>query len=187
MSFRSKMSSKTFNNIIKSLILGLLIMSIPSCKNNDQNFLFEVNHSFVIDVPAGQSAFQSIVFPFENVQSLIVQELTNRGMSIDDVNLIQTSRASLILNSFEGDFSAFRSIVSNIYLGPDPADNPFEAGYTIEIRDRFTERLDIVPSLTNLVDVLTKDRFNIELELAPRRIIAIPFQATFSISFGVVN
>ena len=181
------MSRKTFNICIKSLILGLVILTIGSCRKDNQEFLFEVNHNFTVNIPAGQTPFLSLVFPFESVQSLIVQELANRGMSVDDINFIQTSRARLDLNTFEGDLSAFHTAVSNVYLGPDPKDNPYEACYTIEIRDRFTDRLDIVPSLTNLKDVLTKDRYNLELVLSSRRIIVVPFQATFSISFGVVN
>jgi hypothetical protein len=181
------MRSKTLNICTASLILGIFFLSTSSCQKDDQQFLFEVSHSFTINVPSGQNPFESLVFPFESIQSLIVEELTNRGMTIADVNNIQTSRARLDLNTFEGDLSVFHTIVCNIYLGPDPKDNPYEAGYTIEIRDRFTDRLDIVPSLTNLRDALTKDRFNMELVLSSRRILAVPFQATFSISFGVID
>ncbi len=181
------MSRKTFINPLFLLLIATAILIIPSCGNDNQEFLFEVDYAFNIEIPAGQPTFQSLVIPFESLSSQIAAELAARGLSVDEVTAVQTSRARIDLLSFDGDLSVFHTIVSNIYLGTNPLSNPYEAGYTIEIRDRFTERIDIVPSLTDLTDVLRRDIFNMELVMSWRRINPSPMQARYTISFGVVE
>ena len=98
----------------------------------------------------------------------MARELDRRGLTLDDIASVHTARARLDLIGFEGDFSDFEEVVVNTYLGSNPHANPYEAGYTIEIKDRFTDQLDIVPSLTNLTDVLGNDFFNMELVITQR-------------------
>ena len=184
MPFKSNMKSKSLLAILFAVVF---MTTLPACGDDDMLFLFEVDHAFNIEIPAGQSPFQSLVIPFENLTSEIAAGLLARGLSADEITAVQTSRARIDLVSFDGDLSVLNSVVCNVYSGTNPIANPYEAGYTIEIRDRFTERIDIIPSLTDLNDVLRRDIFNMELVLSYREIIAVPMQARFTISFGVVE
>ncbi len=181
------MKHKSFQNILLSLALLICLLPISSCGDDDQDYLFEVDYAFTITVPTGQNPALSLVFPFEHLASQIVQQLSSRGLTEADITSIHTTRSRLDLLGFDGDFSDLQEAIVNVYLGPNPSANPFEAAYTIEIRDRFTDQLDIVPSLTNLKEVLTKDFFNMELVLTQRRTIVVPMEARFSITFGVIQ
>ena len=180
------MRYKTFPIAIAFLLIGVILMGTSGCGKDDQVYLFEVDHAFDVTIPAGQSTITDLVFPFEHLSSLIAGELNNRGLNADDITAIQTSRARLDLVSFEGDLSDLRAVIVNTYSGPVPS-NPYEAGYTIQIRDESTDRIDIIPSLTDLKDVLRLDVFNMELVMKFRRIAPRPMQARFTISFGVVE
>lgn len=104
---------------------------------------------------------------------------------MEDIKRVGTARARLDLLEFDGDFSNFVEAEVNVYNGPNPLINPYEAAYTIEIRDRSLDQLDLVPSLTNLIEPMTKDLVSIELQLRQRRIIPVEFPIRFTIAFGV--
>jgi len=186
LSFIGHMMRKTFYLLVPALLLMASAMQLSSCGDKDEEFLFEVNYAYNIDVPRGQNPSLSIVFPFTNLESDVALELDRRGISMDDVTTINTTRARLDLIDFNSDFSNFEEVVVNTYLGIDPTANPFEAAYTIEIRERYQDQLDLVPSLTNLKEVMVSDRFSMELQLRPRRVILESMEVRFSISFGVV-
>ena len=174
-------------NILLFIAFALSLTAISSCGNDDPDYLFEVEHGFDIILPAGQSTLSTLIIPFRNINSQIAQELNQRGLSADDVKAIQTSRARIDLTSFDGDLSDLRSVVVNVYTGQNATTNPYEAGYTIQIQDRVTDRLDIVPSLTNLSPVLRQDIFSMELEVDYRVIVPRDTRARFTIGFGVVQ
>lgn len=158
---------------------------ISSCNKDEVDYLFEVDYTFEVTVPSGQNPVASIVFPFQNLPSRVLQELNNRGLTMEDIKRVGTARARLDLLEFDGDFSNFVEAEVNVYNGPNPLINPYEAAYTIEIRDRSLDQLDLVPSLTNLIEPMTKDLVSIELQLRQRRIIPVEFPIRFTIAFGV--
>lgn len=186
-SFHSQMIRKYLFFCAFSVMLLAISTMFSSCDKDDVEYLFETSYTFEITIPSGQNPVQSIVFPFSNLPSRVLQEMNNRGLTADDIKRISTARARLDLLDFNGDFSDFVEAEVNVFTGLDPLLNPFEAAYTIEIRDRYSDQLDLVPSLTNLLEPLTKELVSIELVLRQRRIIPVEFPARFTITFGVEN
>lgn len=178
---------KTFREIALLALVVLVGGMLSSCGKNDEDYLFEVDHAFDIVIPDGQNQFQSLVIPFKDIQSKIALELNNRGLSADDVDVVQTSRARIDLVGFDGSLGVLSEVEVNLYQGLDPTLNPYEACYTIQIQDRYLERIDLVPSLTNLKEILKKDVFNMELVMSWKRVNLVSMNARFTISFGVLD
>jgi len=187
MSFNCNMRNKSSSRILLALLLLPILLASSGCGNNDENYLFEVEYAFDIQIPDGQNAFQSLVIPFENLQSKVKTEMSNRGLSEDDIRIVQTSRARIDLVDFDGTLGVLSEVEVNLYQGLNPSVNPYEACYTIQIPDRNLEQLDLVPSLTNLKEILVDDAFNMEMVMSWKRINLIPMNARFSITFGAIE
>ena len=180
------MRVKTFKPTFGLLLIVIAALGFSGCGNDDVEYLFEVDHAFNIQLPAGAGTINSIVLPFTNLTSLIAIELGRRNLTVDDIKAVHTVRARVDLVSFDGNLSDYIEAEVNVYSGSNPRNNAFEAGYTIQIKDQNLDRIDIIPSLSNLKEVLGRNIFNMELVMRPRRISPRNMAAVFSISFGVV-
>ena len=175
---------------MKKLLLILSICSLflaTGCGDDEENYLFEIHYNVPFEIPSGQNPSLAIVIPYDNLSNDIHTELTNMGRTIDDVTSINTSRARLDLNSFNGDLSVFNEITVNVFDQSNFTAPGIEAAYTIEIRDRVQTQLDLVPSLANLKEAFEQPTLNMEMVLEWRRTNAIQSSGILSISFGVIE
>lgn len=187
---KSRLYSFTSPSMIKKIVFILIMSSsvaFHGCNNDDPEYLLELTYTRNFALPIGQNPALSVVIPYENIKNTLEDRLREIGKSMDDVRIIQTAHARMDLNTIEGDLSVLSQVLVNVYKAPDPRGNSLEAAYTIEIRDRATDRLDLIPSLANLVQMFDETHFNMELVLTFHRINTSNASGIFTITFGVLE
>ena len=174
--------------LITLVSIGMVILLQISCTPEQPDFLFESDYLLVKSEPiaAGQSPLLTYFWSESNIKSKIEGQLGEHGLKFEDIQQIRTAVANLRVRNLDGDLGTLGEVIMRI----SDASNPnlkLEAAYTIYLDEKQKTEINLVPSLTNLLDVMSGDRFNIELQLRFRRVNATPLDVELFVKFGVVE
>lgn len=140
-----------------------------SCKKDKARPAFELKYFMEFEIPAGLNTFTFHQFSFQNEESGIQFFLEQNNLDTSDIVSINTSFARLSSILGNEDLSIIDEIVIDVFRPSDPQDN-FEAAYTFQIPLRNTNRIQLVPSITNLKEVLQEDFFDLVIHIRFRSI-----------------
>jgi hypothetical protein len=166
--------------------LAVFIISIStfSCKKDRARPAFEMRYFIEFNVAAGANLFTYHQYPVQKIATGIDFFLDQNNVESNDIITINTSFARLSTQFEDEDLSIIDEIIIDLFIPNDPARN-YEAAYTLQIPLRKQSRIQLVPSITNLKDVLTGEEFDMVAYIRYRGIPARNFTALLEIGFEV--
>ena len=169
---------------MKCSYLILLFLLISGCKKDQATFDHEVVGLYEYSIPQGLNTIESHFFFKNNEISPVAKYIADHNLVITNESSIRLNRAKLRLESFDGDLGLLREVLVEV----EPANNPiqhFEMAYTLEIDDRFQNELDLIPALTELRDILSTPRYNMDLILTFRNVSTQPMNLSLQLEWGI--
>ena len=163
-------------------LAGVVLLGGISCGKNDTRAAFEMRYIMEIEVPAGLNTFNFHQLVIQNEQTGIDFFLDQNNLELDDIVSINTSFARLSTLLGEEDLSMIDEIVIDLFK-PGNSDLNFEAAYTLQVPIRNINRIQLVPSITNLKEVLTGEKFDMVMYVRFRSIPPRNFTAVLDIGF----
>ena len=160
------------------LIIGLILTS--SCKGDQRVVLFDMIYpNIVFDIPAGLNASAiPQVLDLDNFQSNIDAYLQENNLSIEEIDAIRPSSATLTAINNEADYDFLGGISIRICPRNTESCREAEEVFYLEGRDlyqRAGSRVELLPTLINAKRQLQEQRFKLEVwlflnEISPTRI-----------------
>jgi hypothetical protein len=148
------------------VLIALTALSI-SCNGEEDKPAFTMAYEMDFDIPAGLNTFVNHVFP-KGPLNTSIQNFSGQ-FPLADIKSIRTIRATVSPVFSNTDFSVIDESIIDIF-DPDDSNDLFEAAYTIQVPNRQLSTLELVPSLTNLQEVMIKDKFGLNFEFRLRTI-----------------
>ncbi len=153
-----------------------------SCRSDSARPVFEMRYIFEVEVPAGLNTFNFHQLVLQNEETGIDFFLEQNNIEFEDIAAINTSFARLTTLLGDEDLSMIDEIVIDLFK-PDNRDLNFEAAYTLQIPVRNIDRVQLIPSITNLKEVLGGDQFDVVMHTRFRSIPPRNFTAVLEIGF----
>lgn len=168
------------------IVLPILIMSLStlSCKKDRARAAFEMRYFLEFDVTAGANLFTYHQYPVQKIPTGIDFFLDQNSIEANEIITINTSFARLSSQFENEDLSIIDEIIIDLFIPSDPSRN-YEAAYTLQIPIRKQSRVQLVPSITNLRDVLTGEEYDMVAYIRFRGIPPRSFTALLEIGFDV--
>ena len=147
------------------LICGLfvIISLFSSCKEKETE-VFSFTNEVQFNINAGLDNVLTHIFVIEDLPSTFEAAAVQNGFSLEEISRVNTSTAEFRGIFEDGEYSNIQRVAVNII---DPAgEYPTQEIFFQEIIDiNHTGPLQLFGSLSNVKDILTRDRYNIEIEL----------------------
>ncbi|TVR84383.1 MAG: hypothetical protein EA409_01210 [Saprospirales bacterium] len=159
-----------------------MVLSGTSCKRDSKRAAFEMRYLMEIEIPAGLNVFTFHQFPVQKEASGINFFLDQANLNPEDIVAINTSFGRVTTLLGDEDLSIIDEIVIDLFRTDDNRLN-YEAAYTFQIPIRRLSRIDLVPSITNLKEVLLKDEFDLVMHVRFRGIPPRNFTVLLEIGF----
>lgn len=148
------------------LFLSLLSILFYGCGDNGVGFDMSYRQDF--EIPAGLNTFDTHVFELRNIPTNKDAFLSANSVTEANITDITPREARLSINFGDEDFYFIREIVIEIFT----QDNI--TGKEIFFRENVPlntgRRIDIIPSLPQVTEILTGDRFSVRVEMLFRDI-----------------
>lgn len=127
-----------------------------------------MNYQRDFEIGAGLGVFDVHGFKFENIPTNINTYLRDNSVEMSDIQSITPRRAQLSINFADIEFAFVREVIVEVYTDEDVIGR--EVFYREQIPTNTGIRLDLVPSLPDVLDYLTQEDFNIRVEMKFRDI-----------------
>ncbi len=144
------------------LFLVLLSLNMSSCTKDNGRHLFDTEIEVNFDIPAGLNNLETHYFNIKNIPSFYEEKKSIYGVSDDDILKSLANRASIIPRFQEVDYGFIRDISIKLYDDEYPRS---EAFYLETVRISEENELNLLSSLTNLKDILSKPTFDLEIRI----------------------
>lgn len=167
---------------IALVFLLLMVLTGVSCKRDGKRAAFEMRYLMEIEIPAGLNVFTFHQFPVQKEPSGINFFLEQAKLEAEDIVAINTSFGRLTTLLGDEDLSMIDEIVIDLFRSDDNRLN-YEAAYTFQIPIRRLSRIDLVPSITNLKEVLMEDQFDLVMHVRFRGIPPRSFTVVLEMGF----
>lgn len=166
--------------MLKKFLLGcLVVISGLSCGGGETPlFVMELEQDFVI--PAGLNNFDSHYFILKDVPTRIANYAIT---TTNDVDRIQSSRASLEGRVQELDFSIISDIIIEVISKSEPPIQK-EIFYNDRIPLREQNELLILSSLSDVSDILTEELVDLSIRIVFRRITPREYDTRLLMTFN---
>lgn len=157
---------------------------MSSCKRDSKRPAFEMRYFLEFDVPAGLNTFTYHQFTFQMEESGMEFFLEQNDLDTSQISSIHTSFARISSLLDNEDLSIIDEVVIDLFKPSDSQLN-YEAAYTFQVPTRKINRIQLVPSITNLKEVLQEDHFDMVIHIRFRGIPPRNFPALLEIGFDV--
>lgn len=164
------------------IALIFILVSGISCKKDDVRATFEMRYTLEFNIPAGLNTFTFHQFVVQNQATGIDFFLDQNGLKKEDIATINTSFAEVTTFLGDEDLSMLDEVVIDVFK-PQQREINFEAAHTIQIPFRKTSRIQLLPSITNLKEVLTGREFDLVMHMRFRSLPPRNFTAILEIEF----
>ncbi|GEM_PF-3343957 len=180
------MVSRTNTGLGARLLIWILAAAVItgglSCRSDSARAVFEMRYIFEVNVPAGLNTFNFHQLVLQNKETGIDFFLEQNNLEFEDISAINTSFARLTTLLGDEDLSMIDEIVIDLFK-PDNRDLNFEAAYTLQIPIRGIDRVQLIPSITNLKEVLGGQQFDVVMHMRFRSIPPRNFTAVLEMGF----
>ncbi len=160
-------------------LIGLFLFSTILCcndKEEEADAQFERADDWV--VPANLSTFESHFFVESDIKSPF------HDLPLKSDSEIGVTFCELWITGFEGDLSVLREVTLWI-VNPENKRDRIECAYVDYIKNEYTTRIRLSPSLSNMYELAKMERYNLELELEFRNYSPTGFQIQLNTTFFV--
>jgi len=151
----------------KLLFLLLIPFLLSDCKKEDP-FLFETNYRADFTIQAGLSPLLTHVFRLPNIPSNIMENLTSRNLTVEDVNSISPKGGQMTAIFNNGAYDFIREVSVNI-ISPT-TNRQREVFFHPQVPNNQNGDLSLAGTLVDATDFVLEETFTIEVELMLRRI-----------------
>ena len=170
---------------MKKGILGLLlaILLFARCDNGDLGPGFEMGYIQDFEIFAGLNTIDTHIFEFD-IQSNFQNYLTQRGITADDIETIVPKYVRFSNLSGNQEYNILNRVRINLsnldgtleyevaYREPVPLDTKFD--------------MDLIPTLVEVPDQLSEDKFKIKVKLNFNQTSPISIDTRMSLTFQAV-
>ncbi|TVQ50218.1 MAG: hypothetical protein EA362_02780 [Saprospirales bacterium] len=168
-----------------SMVLILIFsLSFFSCRKEKARPAFEMRYFIDFEVSAGANLFTYHQYPVQKIPTGIDFFLEQNNIEAGDIITVNTSFARLGTVFDNENLSIIDEIIIDLFIPTDQSIN-YEAAYTLQIPIRSQNRIQLVPSITNLRDVLIAEEFDLVPNIRFRGIPPRNFTAQLEIAFEV--
>lgn len=180
------LSNKKSTKSVGLLLLLILIFSSSfiSCRKDNARPAFEMRYFIEFEVNAGANLFTYHQYPVQKIPTGIDFFLEQNNIEEDEILTVNTSFARLGTVFDNEDLSIIDEIIIDLFIPTDQSIN-YEAAYTLQIPIRSQSRIQLVPSITNLRDVMVAEEFDLVPNIRFRGIPTRNFTAQLEIAFEV--
>ncbi len=164
--------------MIFACLFIMMAGSITSCGGDDEavDAQFERNDDWT--VPPNLNNFQSHFFVKRNITSPFY------NLPLTEQSEIGVTFCELWITGFQGDLSVLREITLWI-VNPENSLDRIECAYVDYIKDEFTDRIRLSPSLSNMYELAKLEKYDLELELEFRTFSTTGFDLQLNTTFFV--
>lgn len=140
------------------------ILLISACKS--ENEVPDRIMPYVLDfeVPSGLNTFETHFFVFDNVRTQIDDFFPEDDLPLEEVSLIRPRRAELQLRDPNITFNDIRSVEIHIQSKEEDA-REFEVFYTLNLRQRDRQTIELLPTLSNVKEIFVSDRMEVQVRV----------------------
>lgn len=144
-------------------ILIFLAITMQSCRNNNEE-LFRIQMEARIDIGSGLNSIETHVFVLKDVVSNMQALMFQKSVTLDQIKSVNPATAIMegIFNNI--DYSIVDEITINIIDSEDPTMKR-EVFYQEVIQLNHTGPLQLFGSLPDVKDILSKDNYDLEVEM----------------------
>lgn len=143
---------------------AIMITSMQCQKQKEILFEMKFEHQFL--VPAGLNNVETHVFTVNNIASQLKFKMEQNNLTMDDIESINATVASLEGAFNEIDYSTFARVI--VELLPTDRSKRYEAFYQENIPFNQKSPLQLFGSLTNLTPIFEESKYNLDLALTFR-------------------
>lgn len=163
-----KMQGFPYFHPFSGLLLAALFL-LSACKS--ENEVPDRIMPYVLDfeIPSGLNTFETHFFAFDNVRSQINEFFPEDQLPLEDISLIRPRKAQLRLRDPNITFNDIRSLEIHIQSKEEDA-REFEIFYTLNLRQRDRQVIDLLPTLSNVKEVFVSDRIEVQVRVNLYRI-----------------
>lgn len=156
-----------------SFLLALLFIMLSACE--DENEVPDRIMPYVLDfeIPTGLNTVETHFFEFDNVQTQIKTFFPEDDLPLEDIQLIRPRRAELQLRDPNISFNDIRSVEIRIAQKEEPF-RDFEVFYTLNLRQRDRQKINLLPTLSNVKEVFVSDLMEVEVRVNLYRLTSRP-------------
>ena len=173
----------------RSAIVIITLFMISACQKGERERLFEMVYppvDFVI--PAGLSASLPRVFEKDDLPSNIGFYLSERELSAEAIRSLDPFRARIVSLDNGFDYNFVEEISVRICPARSQQCSPAEEAFYIDdLRARAGEQIELLPTLRNQKNVLTDDRFRLEIIFFLNSTSPFSVRSRFEMSFEAVR
>ncbi|NBB89382.1 MAG: hypothetical protein GVX96_06335 [Bacteroidetes bacterium] len=154
-------------------LLALLFILLSACE--DENEVPDRIMPYVLDfeIPTGLNTIETHFFEFDNVQTQIKTFFPEDELPLEDIQLIRPRRAELQLRDPNISFNDIRSVEIRIAQKEEPF-RDFEVFYTLNLRQRGRQKINLLPTLSNVKEVFVSDLMEVEVRVNLYRLTSRP-------------
>jgi len=158
---------------IKFVLFPTVFLLLLSC--NSENEVPDRIMPYVLDleVPSGLNTFETHFFVFDNVRTQIGDFFPEDDLPLEDVSLIRPRRAELQLRDPNMTFNDIRSVEIHIQSKEEDG-REFEIFYTLNLRQRDRQTIELLPTLSNVKEVFVADRMEVQVRVNLYRLTTRP-------------
>jgi len=133
------------------------------------------------EIPAGLGVFDTHVFELNGIQSNKAAFLTANGVLEEDITEIIPQNAQLSVNFANVEFLFVREVIVEIFTRDEIRGR--EIFFREEIPQNTGIRINLIPSLPDVKDLILQDEFNIRIEMKLRDISPQFIETRFDFEF----
>lgn len=164
------------------IILFITSISFSSCKK-DNRINFQERLEVDVELGNGLNLVETHVFIVRDIASLIEGNLMNNGITIDDVDEIQSGRGDFTFPFFNGDFDFIQRVSIRVFNRSDP-DGFKEMYYNDFVPINQGNKLNLFSNISNLKNIVSNEMFDMEVRLKFRSF--VPPQTRIRLNFGYI-
>ena len=163
----------------KLCLFLVLLVFIMGCRGEGPGFEMRYQRDF--EIPAGLGVFDTHVFELNAIQSNKAAFLTANGVLEEDITEIIPQNAQLSVNFANVEFLFVREVIVEIFTRDEIRGR--EIFFREEIPQNTGIRINLIPSLPDVKDLILQDEFNIRIEMKLRDISPQFIETRFDFEF----
>ena len=163
----------------KLCLFLVLLVFIMGCRGEGPGFEMRYQRDF--EIPAGLGVFDTHVFVLNGIQSNKAAFLTANGVLEEDITEIIPQNAQLSVNFANVEFLFVREVIVEIFTRDEIRGR--EIFFREEIPQNTGIRINLIPSLPDVKDLILQDEFNIRIEMKLRDISPQFIETRFDFEF----
>ncbi len=151
----------------------IAVLLVSACKS--ENEVPDRIMPYVLDfeIPSGLNTFETHFFVFDNVRTQVEDFFPEDDLPLEEVSLIRPRRAELQLRDPNITFNDIRSVEIHIQSKEEDA-REFEIFYTLNLRQRDRQVIELLPTLSNVKEVFVSDRMEVQVRVNLYRLTSRP-------------